>query len=117
MPSFTVRNAGLEKLGPVVELRIGVPAALEKVLNQTNQPIPPPVTVQAMIDTGATGTVIKDDIPGRLGLNQVGVVPINTPSSAGVMCGRYHTRLQFPNNVIAEVTPSPPLCKGSTSSA
>lgn len=55
-----------------------------------------------MIDTGATGTVIQDNIPAQLGLNPIGVVSINTPSSTNVECYEYIVRLLFPNNVIVE---------------
>ena len=57
-----------------------------------------------MIDTGASGTVIRDDIPPMLGLQPVGVSFINTPSSTNVRCYEYLIRLVFPNNVVVEAS-------------
>ena len=57
-----------------------------------------------MIDTGASGTVIQQGIAKQLGLNPIGVVAINTPSSENVSCYEYAVRLVLPNNVVAEAT-------------
>lgn len=57
-----------------------------------------------MIDTGASGTVVRDTLPPALGLNPVGAVPINTPSSVNVVCPVYLLRLVLPNNVVVETT-------------
>ena len=75
---------------------------LEDLLTSGGEQVPAPVTVTAMIDTGATSTVIQQDIADQLGLNPVGVTPINTPSSTGVNCYRYLVRLFFQNNVNVE---------------
>jgi hypothetical protein len=104
MPSFTSQIPNLQTTGPVVETRIVVGSVLETLLRQSNQPIPTAVPTLAMIDTGATGTVIRDDIPPRLGLQPVGVSFINTPSSTNVRCYEYMIRLIFPNNVVVEAT-------------
>ena len=65
---------------------------------------PAPLRVSAMIDTGATGTVIQQGLPAQLGLQPIGVTYINTPSSTNVPCHEYLVRLIFPNNVLAETT-------------
>jgi hypothetical protein len=102
MPAFTIRHSNLQQRGPVVELQLGVPPALEAVLRQAGQPVPSPIVVAAMIDTGASGTVVRDDIPQRLGLNPVGVIAIHTPASTGVRCSQFAMRLQFPSYVVEE---------------
>lgn len=109
MPSFTVAVPDLRAIGPIVEIRIAVPQAVEAIFASSGQPAPSPVSVTAMIDTGASGTVIQAGIAARLGLNPVGVVAINTPSSTGVLCAQYAVRLIFPNNVVGEavVTEAP----------
>lgn len=95
MPSFTIQVPNLVQMGPVVELKIIQPSALKSV-SET------PVAIHAMVDTGATGTVVKQEIVEKLGLNPVGTVTVNTPSSTGVVCYQYPLRLQFPNNVMVE---------------
>jgi predicted aspartyl protease len=76
VPSFTVAVPDLRAIGPIVEIRIAVPQAVEAIFVSSGQPIPSPVSMAAMIDTGASGTVIQAGIAARLGLNPVGVVAI-----------------------------------------
>ena len=102
MPSFTAQSPNLKEVGPVVEVKIAVGFALEEVLKQKSEDIPTPVQVQAMIDTGATGTVVRNDLVRRLNLHPVGTTLIHTPSSTNVQCEQYLVRLILPNNVIAE---------------
>jgi Aspartyl protease len=104
VPSFTVEIPNLQADGPVVELRIAVGSAVETALRAANAPIPPPVAVPAMIDTGATKSVIRQGIAVQLGLNPVGVTYINTPSSTNVLCSEYLVRFVFPGNVLYEGT-------------
>ena len=58
----------------------------------------------AMIDTGATSSVIRQGLAAQLGLNPVGVTYITTPSSTNVPCPEYLVRFVFPNNVLFETT-------------
>lgn len=102
MPSFTTQIPNLQEVGPVVEIKVAVGAFVENVFHQNNQNIPNPIPSLAMIDTGATGTVISEDIVQQLKLNPVGITFINTPSSTNVQCYEYLIRLLFPNNVVTE---------------
>ena len=82
MPSFTSHVSNLQSLGPVVEqLQIAVGSAVESALRRVGTRIPDPVLTTAMIDTGATVSVIRQGIPSQLGLNPVGVTHIHAPSS------------------------------------
>jgi len=104
MPSFTTQVPNLQQVGPVVEVRAAVGTALEERERNAGESVPVPVQMVGMIDTGATGTVLRDDIPQQLGLNPIGVALINTPSSSNVRCYRYVVRLLFPNRVVVETT-------------
>ena len=95
MPSFTKQVPNLHGTGPLVEIQLAVGSIIEEVLRKDDQSVPTPAIVNAMIDTGATGTVIQEDIPAQLGLNPIGVVSINTPSSTNVECYEYVVRLLF----------------------
>jgi predicted aspartyl protease len=57
------------------------------------------VKVLAMIDTGATGTVISKGITEKLGINPVGTILINTPSHTDVSSYQFDAQIVFPNNV------------------
>jgi len=103
MPSFTTKVPNLKEAGPIVDVGITVGAVVEELLKKTSQPIPPPIKTVAMIDTGATGTVIREDLVQRLNLNPVGVVMINTPSCTNLACYEYAVRIIFPGNVVADI--------------
>jgi predicted aspartyl protease len=86
-----------------------VPSAVEDALAAAGDPVPSAVTVQAIIDTGASSTVVRTGTCRGLGLNPVGVINIHTPSSADVPCEQFSVRIAFPNNVqgTAIVTEAP----------
>lgn len=77
-------------------------SVLEDVLKQQQLPVPKPLGAIAMIDTGASGTVLREDLPQQLGLNPIGATAINTPSSTNVICPVYLVRIVFPNDVVVE---------------
>ncbi len=102
MPSFTTQVANLQEVGPVVEIKLAVGTIIEDVFQKNSQNIPTHIQAAAMIDTGATGTVVREDIVKQLDLHPVGTTLINTPSSTNVQCYEYLVRLLFPNNVVVE---------------
>jgi len=93
---------GLQQTGPVVAVRLTVGQPAADALRKEQKAVPTPIEVQAMIDTGATGTVVSEEIVSQLGLHPVGRTRIHTPSSDNVPCPVYLVRLMFPNNVIAQ---------------
>jgi len=104
VPSFTSEVPNLRAVGPVVELKIAVGSDVEEAFKRSRGTMPPLVQALAMIDTGASATVIQQGIASKLGLNPVGVTEIVTPSHTNVWCYRYIVRLVFPNNVTVEST-------------
>jgi len=102
MPSFAVQLPNLQVMGPLVDIRVLVGLPVEQALQKAGTTVPPPVAVKAMIDTGASGSVIDPNTAKQLGLQPVGVVNIATPSSASVSCPQYVVRLLFPNNVVIQ---------------
>ena len=91
-------------MGPVVDVGLSVPLALEDQLRRAGESLPQPIQLQPMIDTGATGSVIQQGLAAQLGLKPIGVTLINTPSSTNVECYEYAVRFVFPNNVVVEGT-------------
>lgn len=104
MPSFTSTSPDLQATGPIVEIRVAVGGPVELALQISGEPISAPVQAFAMIDTGASVSVVRQGLPAQLGLNPIGVTYINTPSSTNVPCYEYPVRLIFPNNVVVEAT-------------
>lgn len=103
MPSFSVQSPGLENLGPIIEISVAVGSLFEESLRAGSQPIPFPVPVFAMIDTGASRSVIRADITNQLNLKPVGTTLIQTASTTNVRAYEYLLRFLMPNGVIAEV--------------
>ena len=98
MPSFTQRITNLEQVGPVIEIILtpSVAFVATMIISQSETKA---VKILAMVDTGATGTVITQGLAAKLGINPVGTTLINTPSSTNVSCYQYDVQIVFPNNV------------------
>lgn len=102
MPSFTTQVPNLRDIGPIVKIRLAVGSIVEEILKRDKQSIPSSVEATAMIDTGATGTVIRAEIIEQLHLKPIGTTLISTPSSTDFRCYEYLMRILFPNNVVVE---------------
>lgn len=62
-------------------MQLGVSTARRVVLEKQGSKIPQPVTVQGIIDTGATNTCIDPSVVKSLGLAPIGKADITTPST------------------------------------
>jgi hypothetical protein len=69
--------------GPLIDVLVGVSVPRQKALHAAKLPIPPPVQIRALIDTGASCTCIDPSVPQRLGLAPTGAAPLHTPSTGG----------------------------------
>lgn len=104
MPYIIAELPNLHGDGPVMDVQLFPGMAVVEVLKQQEEPVPGPVKITAMIDTGATNTVISEGIAEQLGLNPVGEVKISTPSSTNVPCYQYVVQFLLPNNFPFETT-------------
>jgi aspartyl protease len=102
VPGFTTSVSDLRSVGPIFQVQIGVGKAAEDALRKAGASVPAPMQALAMIDTGATGTVISQNLVQQLGLKPIGLTYINTPSSTNVRCYEYLVRLLFPANIFLE---------------
>ena len=101
MPSVTITPEspeGLLKEGPRLEVRFLISSGLEDKYKAEGKPLPEPVVVNALIDTGASVSVIQKSIPEKLGLTPVGVTNICTPSSKDHQCYQYFMRMHIPTH-------------------
>ena len=78
-----------------MQLVVGVSTTRAAALRRAGLPLPLPVAVRALIDTGASGTVIHEPALATLGLQPSGIANIHTPSTAGVSkpCYKYDVGL------------------------
>ena len=97
MPSFTHRIQNLQQVGPVIDITL-MPSVIYLQKINISPTAANTVRVLAMIDTGASGTVVKEGILSKLGINPVGTTSINTPSSTGVTCNQFDVQIVFQNN-------------------
>jgi len=88
----------MQKVGPVVEVVLTPSVNFLKQMN-INPSAAKTVKLLAMVDTGATGTVISQGIAALLGINPIGTTMISTPSSTNVKCNQFDVQIVIPNNV------------------
>lgn len=101
MPSFTVPIARLTEQGPVFEVALSPSAFMtEKILEEQGQVYSE--YVRAMVDTGASSSVIADNLPFLSQLTSVGAVKVTTPASTEIACPAYVVAITFTNEVVAK---------------
>jgi hypothetical protein len=101
MPHITAQVANLTQIGPVLDVAITPTQSLAQQLQRKNQAVPAPVRVTALIDTGASGTVLTPAILQQLGVQPVGIVSMSTPSTTQpVPAAQYMVNVVFPNRVV-----------------
>jgi len=98
MPSFTGQIPNLHQVGPVVEIAITPSLVYLDAIGKAGEPTPA-IKVLAMIDTGATGTVIREGLMQKLKIAPISTTYINTPSHVNQRCLQYHVQMIFSNNV------------------
>ncbi|MFL5244532.1 MAG: retropepsin-like aspartic protease [Gemmataceae bacterium] len=83
--------------GPIIEIFIGPSTPRAAALKAAGQQAPNPVPARALIDTGASGTVIDKRVIQKLGLAPTGSVAMHTPStgSAPQICYQYDVAIWF----------------------
>lgn len=77
--------------GPVVSLLIGVSGPRATALQAAQQPVPPPVRIRALIDTGASSTCVEAGALQSLSLAPTGTTTVTTPSTGPnpMVCNQY----------------------------
>ena len=68
----------LMRAGPLLEVEVTIPAALENYLKAHGSPIPEPIAGWALIDTGASRTGVHDGTIAALGVNPIGLATVGT---------------------------------------
>ncbi len=92
----------LEEKGPVIEVLLQPIPELVKALKQSRIKALKEIRVNALIDTGAQGSAIPEDIASELGLNIVGFTPVETVLGFTVRLPLYAVRLSIHNHEVDE---------------
>jgi hypothetical protein len=67
-------------MGPIVSARIEQVLAVQEMLRTAGEPIPS-VSVQALIDTGASGTTVQSSVLHGFDIQPIGRVSLSTPTT------------------------------------
>jgi hypothetical protein len=100
MPSFTTQIQNMVQVGPLAEIFVGPSQLYTQAMAKKGKAVPRPVKAVAMVDTGASGTVVTPGLVKQLGLAPVGASRMSTPSTTdAVDVAVYDVGLAFPNGV------------------
>lgn len=69
--------------GAIVSLGVVLSGPRAAALKAAGMVLPAPALARALLDTGASSTVIDLTIVAKLGLTPTGTVPVHTPSTGG----------------------------------
>jgi predicted aspartyl protease len=103
MPSLSVQINDLVGVGPVLEVPLLPVRTNARQSRKQRARAPELVAVTALIDTGATSTVLKRSVAETMGLKAVDVASVHTASSADVLCVRYDLRLVLRRDLTFDV--------------
>jgi hypothetical protein len=78
MPFFTLQ---VTTEGPMMNALVSVSGARRAALVAAGQPVPEPVTIRALVDTGASGTCVDPSVLEALALTPTGSVLVATAST------------------------------------
>lgn len=104
MASFTSSVSDLEAVGPCAEVRLGVTRAAGLALTRVGKRVPEPISIAALVDTGAAISVIQTGLADQLGLQPIRLTPVCTATHDSVSCRTYAIQWLLPNNIIVEGT-------------
>lgn len=92
----------LESSGPLVQVAVSLPQALEEFCVANNIQVPVPVPGYALIDTGASSSAVHEEVlVAGLGILPIDSIPTQTPHGAG-RSFVYPARITFPAMTISD---------------
>ena len=102
MPRFKQTTPKLRRDGPILEVQVEPVLAAQKVMQVDGDEISS-VPVRALIDTGASGTLVQASVIEKLGLEQIGTVLLTTPSTTRPLVRyQYHVRIVLSRTIAFE---------------
>ena len=81
MPHFTLQ---IVAQGPILTAVVAVSEQRAGALSSLNIPIPQPIPIRALVDTGASGTCIDPSVLRALALTPTGNTQVTTPTTGNV---------------------------------
>lgn len=96
MPVVVTQAPNLQSNGPVVQVLLTLSSHALEAMKRRELPVPEPVKLAALVDTGSTITCVSTSVIEPLGAQPVRTVRINTPSTHNMECNVYALQLLFP---------------------
>jgi hypothetical protein len=96
----------LIRYGPRLNVEIHMPDPLVALLQQKNQPVPPPIVAKALIDTGASATCVDEQSIAPLGLTVIRQMPVCSPGGNRNV-NVYPVKFTFPGTDLKDVDFAP----------
>jgi predicted aspartyl protease len=77
--------------GPLLECLICISQPRQEALKRAKAEVPAPISVRALVDTGASCTCVDPQVIKSLGLSPLGTAQVHTPTTKGTAqnCGVY----------------------------
>jgi hypothetical protein len=71
--------------GLIIDALVGLPGAVMTAIQQSGKPIPPPVLIRALVDTGADATSLSGGCAMRVGLKTAGRQSMQTAGGSVIV--------------------------------
>jgi hypothetical protein len=101
--SGTFGHNVLFNAGPRLPVEVKVPNALANYLTHKGQPVPSPVSGEALVDTGASVSCVDETVMEKFGVNPVGIAQVGTPSTARTPQFQYPVLFAFPGTTLPQI--------------
>jgi predicted aspartyl protease len=100
--SFSFSFADLVTAGPLIQVHVATSRDFARAVGPTFRAAPP-VSVTALIDTGAQCTVLNPAVVEELALKPVGLVSVMTPTGSDVVsCRQFHISVHFSPELVID---------------
>ena len=98
------RSVDLQLRGPRIRIQFGIDARRQSALEKNAMPVPAPVPLLAIIDTGASNSGVRAGTFASLGVRPTGTRIVWTAHGGRVDAPEYLGRMWFPGGVVLPVT-------------
>ena len=89
--------------GPILTIRAEPVLAVQALLRESGEDVPA-VELTALVDTGASGTLIQSAVFSQVGIEPYSFAYLRTPSTnEPILCGRYRIRIVLSEALSFEV--------------
>jgi|SRR5712664_3711102 len=92
MPAISLKYPDLQGNGPTVDVRLAPSTSIAKGKRLSGRTVP----LTALIDTGASTTVLKQGLPRYIGIRPTSSTYAHTASSRNVLCEEFAISLILP---------------------